>query len=230
MKSNTLLTFSLAIFTLSSDAAPPISIYDGLWVGRTYCGDNILPNANPKYIKSYSHKITFNVFGGEATASIESAEHINNYKLKINNNGGVSIDQMGHYKINPNIGWLVETSGNVRVGLIGTQGLMTYPDKTRIIRNGCGFELSNSEVMGRLATYQENELKKQLKPDVTAQPSKPSKSESTPGGNAEKPRVSPPAKTVVAKDPAPARSAGTGNVEEPKSPKSNAKSSSHPFD
>jgi hypothetical protein len=230
MKSNKLLTFSFAIFTLSSYAAPPISIYDGFWVGRVYCGNNILPNANPKYIKSYSNKITFNVFNGEAAASIESIEYINNYKLKINNNGFVSINQAGNYKNNANIGWLVETVGNVRVGLIGTQGLMTSPDKARIIRNGCGFELSNNEVIGRLAAYQEDELRKQTKSAVTGQPSKPSKSESIAVGNAEKPRVPPPTKTVVVKDPAPARSVGAGNVGEPKSPKSNTKSSSNPFD
>ena len=144
--------------------------------------------------------------------------------------GVVSINQVGNYKNNTNIGWLVETVGNVRVGLIGTQGLMTSPDKARIIRNGCGFELSNNEVMGRLATYQEDELRKQAKSAVTAQPSKPSKSESIAVGNAEKPRVPPPTKTAVVKDPAPARSAGAGNVGEPKSPKSNTKSSSNPFD
>jgi hypothetical protein len=230
MKPNQLLTLSLAIFTLCSYAAPPISIYDGSWVGRAYCGENILPNANPKYTNSFSHKITFNVFNGEAVASIENAEHINNYKLKINSGGTVSIDQRGNYKNNFNIAWLVETVGNVRVGFISTQGLMTFPDKSRIIRNGCGFELSNNEVIGRLASHQEEELRKQVKSTVTAQPSKSSKSESVATVNAENPRAATPSKSVAAKDAAPARSTATGKAEEPKSPKSNSKPSSHPFD
>ncbi len=251
------ILISISIIGLKAYANPPVTVYDGFWTGRAYCGENISPGANPKNIKGFNNdRVTFNVLNGEATSRKQSDEHENIYKLTIQPDGVVTIIQRGNFKADANRAWLVETTGNVRAGLIASQGVMTSPDKKTIVRNGCGFEISNNEVIDRLAKYQEEQLKQMaaankppppvVKPVATVKqaakvdvavavekavaPTAAAKQTPKVEATAEKSRVTPPPAPVASKDSAPARVAAIGNVVEPTPGKTSTKVTANPID
>jgi hypothetical protein len=255
MKKYKLVLVSFALYGSAAHANPPITVYDGFWTGRAYCGENISPGANPKNIKAFNNdRVTFNVVNGEATSRTQTAEHENVYKLTIRQDGVVNLVQRGSYKNDANRAWLVDTTGNVRAGLIASQGAMTSPDKKTIMRNSCGFEISNNEVIDRLAKYQEEQLKQMaaankpppplVKPAATVKPASkvevavekavapPAAAKPAPKVEVavEKSRVTPPPAPVASKDSAPARVAAIGNVVEPTPGKTSTKVTSNPID
>jgi hypothetical protein len=255
MKKYKLALVALAFYGTTVYANPPITVYDGFWTGRAYCGENISPGANPKNIKGFNNnKVTFNVVNGEATSRTQNAEQENVYKLTIRQDGVVNLVHRGSYKNDANRAWLVDTTGNVRAGLIASKGAMTTPDKTTTIRNGCGFEISNNEVIDRLAKYQEEQLKQMaatnkplppvVNPAATVKPAVKvaagvekavaplAAAKPTPKVEVavEKSRVTPPPVPVTSKDSAPARVAAIGNVVEPMPGKTSTKVTSNPID
>lgn len=240
--------FSTAVMALLAHqqawAAPPVSVYNGFWIGTETCSENIGPNPNPKFKEASVSKVTFNVTNGEAQGRLETSEIVNTYTLHMLPGGGVRIVQQGNYKNNANRAWLVEAPGVLNGGQINAAGKMTTADKSTVLRKSCVFELTNSEVASRLSQLDKpSSAEGAAKPAPAKAPAKSTKPEAAATSSATsseaakapvlaeggKPAPSAPA-AVAGKDNAPPRVAAIGNVQEPPGNKTHTKVTANPVD
>lgn len=138
----------------SSPADPPLSVYDGFWIGTISCTGLVTPGNNPKANDPFTVKLTFNMTQGQALARLENDVNVNNYRLSLTSAGQAEMHYTGNSKANANRAWLVRAEGRVVGGDLLLKGPMTTADKATVLRESCMFELRNDDVVGNIQRHQ----------------------------------------------------------------------------
>ncbi len=145
-------TVSLA--QAQTPAEPPLSVYDGFWIGTISCTGLVNPGNNPKANEPFTVKLTFNMTQGQALARLENDVNVNNYRLSLTPSGQAEMHYTGNSKANANRAWLVRAEGRVVGGDLLFKGPMTTADKATVLRESCMFELRNDEVTTNIQRHQ----------------------------------------------------------------------------
>ncbi len=187
MKHSTLAFLFASAITMAhaqSPSDPPVSVYDGFWIGTLSCSGLVNPGNNPKVNEPFTTKLTFNMTQGQALARLDNEVNANTYRLTLTPSGQAEIQYTGNNKANANRAWLVKTEGRVVGGDLLLKAPMTSADKANVLRESCIFELRNDQVQDNIQRHLAS-----LKP---APAPAPAKAASAPAAPVKKPE--PPAK------------------------------------
>ncbi len=175
-----------------SPADPPVSVYDGFWIGTLSCTGLINPGNNPKVNEPFTTKLTFNMTQGQALARLDNDVNVNTYRFTLTASGQAEIQYTGNSKANANRAWLIKTEGRVVGGDLLLKAPLTTADKANVLRESCIFELRNDQVQGNIQRHLAS-----LKPAPASTPAKAAPAAATAAKKPEQPPAKKPEQAAV---------------------------------
>ncbi len=170
-----LFASAISMAQAQSPSDPPLSVYDGFWIGTLSCTGLVNPGNNPKVNEPFTTKLTFNVTQGQALARLDNDVNVNSYRLQLTASGQAEVQYTGNSKANANRAWLIKAEGRVIGGDLLLKAPLTTADKATVLRESCIFELRNDQVQGNIQRHLAS-----LKPSPAPAPAKAATAPSAP--------------------------------------------------